>query len=75
LDGGVVWADARRCPGGLGDGLVTVFPPMGLDKHAVDLLEIDDAGLIADGLDEGAQAEVTGAAQESFTGTKCGGCG
>jgi len=42
---------------------------MGLNQNAVDLLEIHDAGLVADGFDERAQAKITGPAQESFTGT------
>ena len=41
---------------------------MGLDEDAVHLLEIDGADLIADGFDEGGQAEVAGAAQEPFAG-------
>ena len=41
---------------------------MGLDEHAVDLFEIHDAGLVADGLDERTQTQVTGAAKQSFTG-------
>ena len=48
--------------------MVTVISPVGLDKDAVDLLEVDGAGLIADGLDEGAHAEVARAAQEPVTG-------
>src|SRR5512139_1915210 len=50
----------------LGDGLITVFPPVGLDEDAVDLLEIHDAGLVAHGFDERAQAEVAGATQQAF---------
>lgn len=53
----------------LEDGVVTVFPPMGLDKHAVDLLEVHDASLVADRFDERTQAQVAGAAQESLAGT------
>jgi hypothetical protein len=53
----------------LGDGLITVFPPVGLDEDAVDLFEIDNAGLVADGFDERTQAEVAGPAQEPFTRT------
>jgi len=34
------------------EGLVTIFSPVGLDEDVVDLLEVDDAGLIADGFDE-----------------------
>ena len=41
---------------------------MGLDEDAVDLFEVHDAGLVADGFDERAQAQVAGAAQESFAG-------
>ena len=32
------------------------------------MLEVDGAGLVADGLDEGGQAEVAGPAQEAFGG-------
>jgi hypothetical protein len=39
-----------------------------LDEHAVDLLEIDGAGLVADSLDQGAEAEVFAAAQEALAG-------
>ena len=49
-------------------GAVAVLAPVRLEEHAVDLLEIDDAGLVADGFDEGAQAEIAGAAQEMFPG-------
>ena len=49
-------------------GLVTVFSPVGLDEDAVDLFEVHDAGLVAHGFDERAQAEVAGAAQEAFAG-------
>ena len=41
---------------------------MGLDEDAVDLFEVHDAGLVADGFDERTQAQVAGAAQESFAG-------
>ena len=50
------------------EGGVTVFSPLGLDEDAVDLLEIDDAGLVAHGFQERAQAEVAGAAQQAFAG-------
>src|SRR6266705_4481035 len=54
---------------GLGeDGGVTVFPPMRLNEDAVDLLEIDDAGLVAHRFNEGAQAQVAGAAQKPLAG-------
>jgi len=42
---------------------------MGLDEDMVDLFEVHDAGLVADGFDERAQAQVAGAAQQPFTGT------
>jgi hypothetical protein len=41
---------------------------MGLNEDAVDLFEIDDAGLVADGFDERSQAKVAGAAQHAFAG-------
>ena len=42
---------------------------MRLNEDAIDLLEIHDAGLVADRLDERAQTQVAGAAQQSFAGT------
>ena len=42
---------------------------MGLHEDAVDLLQIDDAGLIADGLDERAKAEIFGATQQALART------
>src|SRR6266516_572458 len=54
---------------GLGeDGGVIVYPPMRLNQDVIDLLEIDDAGLLAHRLDEGTQAEVAGAAQKTLAG-------
>jgi len=41
---------------------------MRLDEHTIDLFEIDDAGLVSHGLNEGTQTKVAGAAQESFAG-------
>ena len=41
---------------------------MGLDEHPVDLFEVHDAGLVADGFDEGTEAQVAGAAQQAFAG-------
>ena len=55
--------------GHLCDGLVTVFSPMGLNEDAVDLFEVHDAVLVADGFDERTQAEIAGAAQQAFAGT------
>ena len=52
----------------LSNGLVTVFSPVGLDEDAVDLFEVHDAGLVADGFDQRAQAQVAGAAQKAFAG-------
>lgn len=45
-----------------------VFAPMRLDEHAVDLFEIDNARLVADGLDEGGDAEIFCASQKAFAG-------
>src|ERR1017187_8274794 len=63
---------ARICSrdqgGDLTEGCITVFSPMGLDEHAVDLLQIDAAGLVAHGFDEGSQTEIFRAAQEPFAG-------
>ena len=42
---------------------------MGLDEDTVDLLEVDDTGLVADGFDEGAHAKVARSAQETISGT------
>jgi hypothetical protein len=42
---------------------------MGLNEHMIDLLEVHGAGLVADRLNEGTQAEVASAAQQSFAGT------
>lgn len=45
-----------------------VFSPVGLNEDAVDLFEIDGAGLVPDGFDEGADGEVAGAAEDSVPG-------
>jgi hypothetical protein len=42
--------------------------PMGLQQDAVDLFEVHDPDLVADGFDEGSQTEIAGAAQEAFAG-------
>jgi hypothetical protein len=52
----------------LGEWMVTVFPPVGLDEHAIDWFEVHDAGLVAHRFDEGTQAEIAGAAQEALAG-------
>ena len=49
-----------------GERVVIVFSPVGLKEDAVDVLEVHDAGLVADGFDEGAEAEVAGAAKDPF---------
>ena len=41
---------------------------MRLDEHVIDLLEINDAGLVTDRFNESAQAEIAGAAQEALAG-------
>ena len=50
------------------EGLVIVFSPAGLDEDTLDLFEVDDAGLVADGFDERTQAEIASAAHKSFPG-------
>lgn len=45
-----------------------VVSPVWLHEDAVDLFQIDDAFLVADGFEQGTQAEVLGATQEPFTG-------
>lgn len=49
--------------------MVTVFTPVGLDEDAIDLFKVHDAGLVTDGFDECAKAQVAGAAQQAFAGT------
>ena len=51
------------------DREVTVISPVGLDEDAVDLFEIDGAGLVANGFDEGTHAKVARASQEAIAGT------
>ena len=46
-----------------------VFSPVGLEQDAVDLFQIHDAGLVADGFQQRAEAEVAGATQEAFAAT------
>lgn len=41
---------------------------MGLNEDAVDLLEIDDAGLVPHGFEQAADAQVAGAAKEALAG-------
>ena len=41
---------------------------MRLDKHAIDLFEVHDAGLVTDGFDQCAETEIASAAQQSFAG-------
>ena len=41
---------------------------MGLEEDAIDLLEVDGATAVADGLDQGAEAEVAGTAEVSLGG-------
>lgn len=53
---------SRDQRGPLSEGLVTVFSPMRLNEDTVDLLEVHDAGLVADGFDEGAETQVAGPA-------------
>jgi hypothetical protein len=39
---------------------------VGLDEDAVDLFEVHDAGLVADGFNEGTQTQIAGPAQQPF---------
>ena len=41
---------------------------MGLNEDAVDLFEVHDAGLVADGFNERTQAQIAGAVQEALAG-------
>ena len=41
---------------------------MRLNEHAIDLFEVDDAGLVANGFNQGAEAKIARAAQESLAG-------
>ena len=50
----------------VGWGVAWVVPPMRLHENGVDLLEIDGAGLVADGFDQGTDAEVFDGAQRVF---------
>ena len=47
---------------------IAVFAPVRLDKDAVDLLEIDGAGLVADGFEEGTQTKIACAPEQAFAG-------
>lgn len=46
--------------------LVTVFNPVGLDEHAVELFEVHDAGPVADGFDECTETEIVGCSAASL---------
>ena len=41
-------------------------PPMWLQEHAIDLLQVDDFGSVADCLEQGAKAQVLEAAEHAF---------
>ena len=58
----------QRVDGVLGcAGSVMVFSPVGLHEDAIDVLQCDGSSLLADGLNEGAQAQVAGASQQTLT--------
>jgi len=61
---GCVWGGR----GGLVLGDIELPPSMGLHEHAVDLFQIDGAGLIADRFDERRYAEIFCAPQQAFAG-------
>lgn len=46
-----------------------VFAPMRLYKDAVDLFELDGAGLVSDRFNETADGQVAGPAEDAFAGT------
>ena len=52
----LICSRVQRGDAALDDWVVTVFSPVGLNEDAVDLFEIDDAGLIPDGFNERAEA-------------------
>ena len=57
----------QRVERGLGcAGTVMMFSPVGLHEDAIDVLECDGPALLADGLDEGAEAEVASASDEAI---------
>ena len=65
----------RRCAGRSPRGQlkgqfrqVIWLPPVRLHQHAVDLLEVDGLGAVADGLEHGAEAQVARAAQDALGG-------
>jgi hypothetical protein len=43
-----------------------VVPPVGLHEHGVDLFEVDDFGLVADGFYQGSDTEVLDRSQRAF---------
>lgn len=45
-----------------------VVTPVGLEEDGVDLFEIDGLGAVADGFDEGADAEVFDGSERTFGG-------
>src|SRR6266404_347376 len=64
----LICSRVQRVDATLDDGVVTIFPPVGLNEDPVDLLEIDDADLIAHSLDQRTEAEISGAAQQALGG-------
>ena len=50
----------------LGGFVAVVMPPVGLHEHGVDLFEVNGLGLVANGFDQGADAEVLDGAQGAF---------
>ena len=43
-----------------------VSPPMRLQEHAIDLLQVDDFGAVADDLKQGTKAQVLEAAEHAL---------
>lgn len=49
---------------------VALSPPVGLQQDAVDLLEVDGLGAVADGLHHGGEGEVSDASEDAFAGAR-----
>src|SRR5271165_2108126 len=63
------WANGMlllSCPGRPSEvGQIGLLLPVGLHQHAVDIVDIDGLGGTADGLDQAADAEVSGLTQHA----------
>jgi hypothetical protein len=59
---------ARRAVYGASELSIAVLSRVGLEQHAIDLFEVDGPGAVPDCLDEGCDAEVSGAPEDAFGG-------